>query len=139
MSSPEGFVPPADAPPGAHDERLANASAQRQFWGAMSERIRQDERNMRYVLPCSVLAAGAVALVTRSMAWGGAVVVLGISIWLLGQYFVRVRAHEYAYNLAEAERELQSVQAQTRDPAGVAAAGLAAAAAAPGAPTLPEG
>lgn len=137
MSPSAGPVPHADATLDAHDERLAHASAQRQFWGAMSERIRQDERNLRYVLPCSVLAAGAVALVTRSAAWGGAVVVLGISIWLLGQYFVRVRAHEYAYNLAEAERELQAVQAQTTNLSGVAATGLAAAAS--GAPTLPEG
>lgn len=110
-ASPAGMSPSANSEAASvAEERVAHAAAQRQFWQAMSTRIHQDQRNLRFVLPCTAVVACAAGLVGRAPLWAGATAVLGLGTWLMGQYFVRVRAHEYAYNLAEADRELARVQ-----------------------------
>lgn len=110
---------PVDHPTATLQERLAHATSQVAFWQAMSDRIGLDRRNLRYVLPVGLLATALLFVGTHSVGWAAAGIALTVSIWLMGQYFVGVRANEYAYNLQEAHAEL----ARVRSSAATASAG----------------
>lgn len=91
--------------------QLEHAAQQVAFWDAMRTRLHLDRRNLRFVPPVGAALAAVVYLWVHLAALALGVLGVAVGTWLMGLYFVSVRAQEYNDRLAESRAALEAARA----------------------------